>query len=79
MAAKLGEGPPVSTTGIDFSRPCRNCADGEHGDCEEGLCGCIVIHEGDSQAVTGFKRIKQGLHPGRAEWTRGGFTPEAKA
>lgn len=59
-----------------LSRPCPKCANGEHDDCEEGLCGCIVIHEGDSQVMTGFKLVKQQMHPERAGWTKGGFTPQ---
>lgn len=63
----------------DLSRPCRPCADGSHDECADALCGCLVIHEGDSQAMAGFKRIKQQVHPERAEWTRGGFNPVRKA
>ena len=59
---------------MDFSRPCEACADGRHGECAPGsLCGCIVFHDGDEPHVRGFKRIKQGLHPERAAWTKGGF------
>ena len=63
-------------SGPDLSWPCPKCAGGEHGDCAEGLCGCIVIHSDDSQVIRGFKRIKQRACPERAEWTKGGFTPD---
>lgn len=64
---------------LDLSRPCPACADGEHGGCAEGLCGCIVFHENDSRVTRGFKRIKQQVHPERAGWTKGGFEAGAAA
>lgn len=62
-----------------FSQPCPQCATGEHGQCEDALCGCIVVHQGDSQAMRGFKLVKQRAHPERAAWTKGGFTPGSRA
>lgn len=38
--------------------PCAPCADGRHEGCEEGLCGCHIVHPQDIPAVRGFKRLK---------------------
>jgi hypothetical protein len=62
-----------------LSQPCPQCATGEHRQCEDALCGCIVVHQGDSPAVRGFKLVKQRAHPERAAWTKGGFTPGSRA
>lgn len=59
----------------EFSFPCASCAGGDHGACTHGLCGCIVVHDGDDQVLRGFKAMKQQLHPERAGWTEGGFAP----
>lgn len=56
---------------------CLACVNGEHAGCTDALCCCIVIHPADNQVMTGFKLMKQHIHPERAEWTRGGFTPGA--
>jgi hypothetical protein len=57
-----------------LSRPCLPCADGQHGGCGQGLCGCIAPHTDDDQTMRGFKRIKRMLHPDREAWTRGGWS-----
>lgn len=57
----------------DFSRPCADCADGNHDQCQGGVCGCIAAHADDDAIMRGFKALKRAANPEREAWVKGGW------